>query len=440
MAGIAGIAKPGAFSDVSEMLDSIKHRGNNRKIFESGGTTIGVVWNDGIEDQPAYFTSDSVRDTGRAGRIASVTADNGCFLFSRDRIGVAPLYTGTDNRSCVCFASEVKSLINLTDNIQEIWPGQATESRGEKTPFDSLPVQNASSDPLRITEDLRKILGETVSSCITSEDTGSWLSGGLDSASICALAAPEMRELKTFAAGLKGAPDLEYASETARYIGSKHHEVIVTVDDMIKVLPDVIYYLESFDALLVRSSILNFLVAKKASDYVTQVLSGEGGDELFAGYDYLKEIPVTDLRNELLRITAKLHNTALQRVDRCSSAHGTTAYVPFTDPRVVEFAFSIPSQYKIVNGVEKWILRKAMEGLLPDAVLWRPKAKFWDGSGVREKIAEIAEKNITDSDFRNERLLYNGWTLISKEELYYYRIFREHFGSNTDLSWMGRTD
>jgi asparagine synthase (glutamine-hydrolysing) len=440
MAGIAGIAKQGAFSDVSEMLDRIKHRGNNRKIFECEGTTMGVIWNDGAEDQPEFYTSDSVRDIGKAGRFASVTAESGIFRFSWEMVGGAPLYPSKNDRGCNCFASEVKSMIHLTENIHEVQPGHGTGNPGDNTSFGDTPEQDASADPLCIAENLRRILDKTVSLCVTSGDTGSWLSGGLDSASICALAAPKVTGLKTFAAGLKGAPDLEYASVTARYIGSTHYEVVVTVDDMIKALPEVIYHLESFDALLVRSSILNFLVAKKASDYVSTVFSGEGGDELFGGYDYLKTIPGKDLRNELLRITAKLHNTALQRVDRCSSAHGTTAHVPFNDPGVVSYAFSIPSEYKIVNGVEKWILRKAMEGLLPDSVLWRPKAKFWDGSGVRERIAQIAESEITDSDFHNEKILYNGWTLNSKEELYYYRIFREHFGSNTDLSWMGRSD
>jgi asparagine synthase (glutamine-hydrolysing) len=65
---------------------------------------------------------------------------------------------------------------------------------------------------------------------------------------------------------------------------------------MISVLPEVIYHLESFDALLVRSAITNYFVARLASDHVSEVFSGEGGDELFAGYDYLKKIPVYNWR------------------------------------------------------------------------------------------------------------------------------------------------
>jgi asparagine synthase (glutamine-hydrolysing) len=72
-------------------------------------------------------------------------------------------------------------------------------------------------------------------------------------------------------------------------------------------------------------------------------------------------------------------------------------------------------------------------------VLWRPKAKFWQGAGVEELLSQHAEKTISDADFKRERNLANGWKLNSKEELMYYRIFKEHFGELTNLNWMGRT-
>ena len=101
----------------------------------------------------------------------------------------------------------------------------------------------------------------------------------------------------------------------------------------------------------------------------------------------------------------------------------------------------IPPQFKVRRKdgvVEKWILRQALADALPDEVLWRPKAKFWQGAGVGEVLAEYAEARISDKEFKRERTLPNGWTLISKEELMYYRIFREHFGELSDLTWMGR--
>jgi asparagine synthase (glutamine-hydrolysing) len=181
-------------------------------------------------------------------------------------------------------------------------------------------------------------------------------------------------------------------------------------------------------------------VAKEASRFVAEVFSGEGGDELFAGYEYLKSLPENILPSELIKITNNLHNTALQRVDRCSSASGTIAHVPFLHQDVVNYAFSIPSGYKLHKDIEKWILRKAMQGNLPERILNRPKAKFWEGAGVKEIISSYADKKIRDHDFNIERKLSNGWILNTKEELLYYRIFRDRFGADIDLQWMGRTE
>jgi asparagine synthase (glutamine-hydrolysing) len=115
------------------------------------------------------------------------------------------------------------------------------------------------------------------------------------------------------------------------------------------------------------------------------------------------------------------------------------AHTPFTDPTVVSYAFRIPARLKLVENTEKWILREAVQGALPDRVLRRTKAKFWEGAGVGEHLAEHAARTVTDSDFARERRLPNGWELNTKEELLYYRLFREHFGTLEELSWMGRT-
>jgi asparagine synthase (glutamine-hydrolysing) len=268
---------------------------------------------------------------------------------------------------------------------------------------------------------------------------GAWLSGGLDSSIMAAMARPYTETLHTFAAGFDGAPDLEYARLVSRHIQSTHHEMIPTFKDIVKVIPEVIYHLESFDALLVRSSLMNYLVAELASGYVPAVFSGEGSDELFAGYDYLKNLSLEEIPNELIDITGRLHNTALQRVDRCSAAHGTVAYVGFLDQEVVAYAMRIPAEYLIRDGIEKWILRRSVSDLLPERVVRRVKSKFWEGAGVEERIAAYAADQVSDHDFAEQRRLPNGETLNTKEELFYYRIFQEHFGSLKNYDWMGRT-
>jgi asparagine synthase (glutamine-hydrolysing) len=441
MAGIAGIAVTNAEEKINEMLRKMRHRGSTGiSVFEKEGTTVGMIWNESESNViKESHSAGSVGYENSPGHYIKVKPAKGKFIMCRDELGVAPLYYGKDSDGNICFASEVKALLPLTSQISEVPPAHFFDGYKSESFFALKPGIHSEESPEKLALTLRENLDKAVQTCITSKPFGSWLSGGLDSSTISALAAPHVKQLHTFASGLKGAPDLEYAKGVAEFIGSEHHEIVVTIDDLLKVLPRVIYHLESFDALLVRSSITNYLVAKLASDFVSDVFSGEGGDELFGGYDYLKSIPEESLEDELVKITGNLHNTALQRVDRSASAHGTVAHVVFANPEIVKFAFTIPTKYKIHNGTEKWILRKAMEGLLPESVLLRPKSKFWEGAGIEDLLSNYAEENISDRDFRTERNINGGILLNTKEELYYYRIFRNQFGTDLSLSWMGRT-
>jgi asparagine synthase (glutamine-hydrolysing) len=129
-------------------------------------------------------------------------------------------------------------------------------------------------------------------------------------------------------------------------------------------------------------------------------------------------------------------------VDRCSAAHGLVARTGFLDRDVLDFAMRIPPDMKIrENGssVEKWILRVAMDGLLPEEIVWRPKSKFWEGAGVGELLAAHADQAISDTEFLRERRLPAGASLNTKEELFYFRIFRDQFGDVFDVALVGRT-
>jgi asparagine synthase (glutamine-hydrolysing) len=432
------------------MLDRIAYRGPAGRCIRTAepDVVLGVAWTKGQAGAETRLRqARTAQDQAAEGQLAQaeVTADG--LVLTRDPLGVAPLYYGWTDNGALCFASEVKAMLDFTDDVHELPPGCRLKG-GQVTPYFQLTRQPPMDEsPEAIARELRRRLETSVERRIDGGGIGAWLSGGLDSSSMAALARPRVRRLCTFAAGLPGAPDLEYARATADFIQSDHHEVVVNLQDMLRVLPKVIYHLESFDALLVRSSITNYLVARLASDYVPKVFSGEGGDELFAGYEYLKQLASEDLADELMDITDRLHNTALQRVDRCASAHGTVALVGFLDPDVVDYALRIPVELKLHrtrrNGrrhsVEKWILRRVMDGTLPEQVLDRTKTKFWEGAGVGDLLAQHADEHITDGAFARECVLPNGWTLISKEELLYYRIFREHFGTLSNLGWMGRT-
>ncbi len=439
MATIAGIAAPGAFDRVSEAF-RCKATDQDLTIVERHGVTLGVHVNrrqvGAINLLLERGLAEDWRCDGQWAR-AYTSVEHGLVL-SRDALGVAPLYWGKTSSGEICFASDVKGLMRLTTQVRELPPGGTL--CGGSVQMQSFHVEEEYD--LGVEElilKLRALLEEAAENMVGDGDVAAWLSGGVDSSAWAALVCRLVGPIHTFAAGLEGAPDLEYARLAAVHMGAKHHEVKVTISDILHILPQVVEHLETFDSLLIRSSVMNFLVARAAAQYAPAVFSGEGGDELFAGYSYLKDVPSENLQAELLDLIGRLHNTALQRVDRCTRAFGTTPLIGFLCPHVVDCALRIPASYKIYKGVEKWVLREALKGLLPEPVLHRPKAKFWEGAGVEDLLSDYAEEQISDGDFQSCRQLSNGWLLNSKEELWYYRLFCEHFGELDVLDWMGRT-
>jgi len=441
MTAIAGIQRPGSQEIVHAMLNQMSHRGSFwRHIVKNNNIYLGASGSKTQNNSSLKIIKENVaQEMINSSHFARACAADGNLELTRDSLGVSPLYYGRASDGSVCFASEVKGLLVVTKDIHELPPGHVL--KGEKV--SPVPVTAKRFDWSGVISDYSKTLRQELEKAILNRigdgNVGSWLSGGIDSTAIAAIVRRYVRDLHSFVAGFPGSPDIHYAEIAARHLGTIHHKIEVTPEEIIKTLPQVIYHLESFDALLIRSSILNFKVAQMASDYVPAVFSGEGADELFGGYEYLRTIPEDNLQDELNNILGSLHNTALQRVDRSASAYGIVAYVSYLDQQVVDLAQQIPAKFKIRDGVEKWVLRKAMEDLLPNELLMRKKAKFWQGAGVQDYLAIHAESKISDREFLDERVLPDGQRLNSKEELMYYRIFKDLFGEFQDLSWMGRT-
>ena len=269
------------------------------------------------------------------------------------------------------------------------------------------------------------------------------LSGGLDSSLVAAFAREGRDELNTFVVGVPGGDDLAASQDMAKYLGTRHHHYEYSFDEMVEVLPEVIYHLESFDAALVRSAIPNYFLAKLASQHVKVMLTGEGADELYAGYEYFNTFEDPEaLQDEMETVTGNLHNTNLQRADRMSMAHGLEARVPFLDQEFVDFSLALPASWKMHGDdrAEKELLRKACKDVIPEDILNRPKKKFSDGAGSIDMLGEYANRKICDEEFVKHRNVRKGFTLRSKEELYYYQIFKDIFGESLDvLHEVGRT-
>ena len=357
--------------------------------------------------------------------LAIYDEDRG-LLLARDPLGIKPLYISHSD-GALFFASEIKGLMDMVPDFEEFPAGHCYQSETGLTRSFVMPRPHAVTMTQQEAKDgVRDYLETAVEKRLMSDvPLGTFLSGGLDSSIITAITAARAPGLKTFLVGTEDSEDREYAQLAAAHLGTDHHEFIYGADDMIKALPSVIYYLESYDASLVRSAIPNFFLARLASEHVKVVLSGEGADEIFSGYHYLKELSLRELHGELVEITEELHNTNLQRCDRMTMAHGIEGRVPFLDIDLVRFAFSIPIELKLgPDDTEKWILREAFRGVLPNEIIDRRKSKFSEGAGSMDVLADIAESEISDDEFERSAVLPNGRVLRNKEELKYYRIFR----------------
>lgn len=376
------------------------------------------------------------------GMYAFAIYDDGKVFVARDRIGIKPLYYGEWNGK-LCFASELKALKECKD-IKVFPPGCTYSTNEGIQKYYSFPKMNSGDEihdeELLLSKIYRELEKAVIKRMISDVPVGVLLSGGLDSSIIAYIMKKHNKNLYSFAAGFENSPDLISARRAAEFLGTKHHEYVYNLEEMLEVLPDVIYHLESFDAPLVRSSIPGYFVSKLASRFVKVVLTGEGADELFSGYHYLKKFDVEHINSELLRITANLHQSNLQRTDRMTMAHSVEGRVPFLDPNFIKLAFSISPLQKLPDKENKGklLLRKSFIGCLPDEILWRVKEKFSVGAGSSDALKEHAERIITEEEYFSERVV-SSVDIRGKEELYYYRIFKEYFGYVNPENVLGRT-
>ena len=371
-----------------------------------------------------------------------IAGEDGRFAAVRDTLGVAPLYWAHRDGT-VLFASELKAFDeDWRGEIEPFPTGHAWMPEDGLCEWGSSPsgpsvlMRSHAPDeepPVWVFDAIRDSVVRAVETGLAADvPVGSFLSGGLDSSVICAVAAPAARErgetFKTFAAGLSDSPDLLAARRVADHIGSDHHERVYTAEEAIDLVPEVIGVLESFDPMLIHSAVPNHLVATLAREHVKAVLIGEGADELFAGYSHYGEIESgEELREELLETIRGLHNLGLQRVDRVTSANGIEARIPFLDLDMVELALALPPRWKLTRDdrPEKWLLRRAFEGWLPDDLLWRGKQQFGQGTGMDEVLRDHFGATVSEEELERERDAVDP-PLRTREELAYYRIFRDH--------------
>jgi asparagine synthase (glutamine-hydrolysing) len=250
---------------------------------------------------------------------------------------------------------------------------------------------------------------------------GLLLSGGLDSSILAALAPGVSAFTVTLA---PYGEDEEYAKMLTQILHVKSYHRMVGIDEAVDSIPAVIGILKSFDP-AIPNDIATYFGLKMAKEKGTKhVMTGDGSDELFAGYSFMFDLP--DLESYIRALKNKM----------CFSSNilgqelGVEIKQPYLSNEMIELALEVPNDFKIrVEGKKrwgKWILRKAFEDVLPPKIIWQDKRPLEYGSGTR-RLRRIVSEKISDEEFEEKRRLYS-MRFMSKEHLFYYETYRKVVG------------
>jgi asparagine synthase (glutamine-hydrolysing) len=376
------------------------------------------------------------------------------YFVARDHMGIIPLYIGWDQYGTFYVASELKALEGTCTKIELFPPGHYMSSKDGEfvqwykrdwTDYDAVKENETSI------AEVKEALEAAVHRQLMSDvPYGVLLSGGLDSSVVSAIAKKYAQkriesgdekeawypQTHSFAVGLEGSPDLAAAQKVADHIGTVHHEIKFTIQEGLDAIKDVIYNIETYDITTIRSSTPMYLMARVIKSMgIKMVLSGEGADEIFGGYLYFHKAPnAREFHEETVRKLDKLHMYDCLRANKSLAAWGIEGRVPFLDKEFIDVAMRINPQDKMINGerMEKWVVRKAFEDMIPESVAWRQKEQFSDGVGYSwiDTLKELVDKEVTDEQMASAKFRYPIQTPINKEEYYYRSIFEGHFPSD----------
>ncbi len=459
-------------NQLRKMLEPIRHRGPGRSVFKllkNGGCAAGeldlsprstpvlsgesdpVVLLDGeIYNSLASRQSnvDYIRElyqkvgkkcfTLLDGSFACVLIDGEETILARDAVGARPLIYSWNNGR-LCFSSEAKSLIPLTDSVEELLPGHIYSSReGLQNFAPFIPEVPQFGSPEEAAEILETLMVRAVKKRMEDGAVkGVSLSGGLDSSITAAIAKTIDPGIKLFSTTIQRypSPDLKFAKQMADFLNLEHHIYEITDKDILGFIPDAVWYMETFDEDCISGAIANHFTSKMIRGYTNCVLVGEGADELFGGYfRELQDIPDPDEKERIARKLVQIaYNTALRRLDRGWMSNSVSYRTPFLDPEIVEFSNTIPMGLKVhydkaqARNVEKWILRQALRDWLPAEIADRPKLRFAGGTGVDDLMDELTKSKASETDLAENPDTTGGLKLNSPKELYYYNLFKKNY-------------
>lgn len=343
------------------------------------------------------------------GVYAVAVTDDKDIIIARDLIGIKQLYWGEDEK-LIAFASEKKALwsIGLRENIHRVLPGEVI-----RLSLDGLEKTRRTMDLLRpgethicksdeALETYRTTLRDVVRKRIPDlEQVGVIFSGGVDSVLIAAVAKQLDANLTCYTAGMKDAPDVDFAERAASQIGVPLRVCYLDDQALMKFIPKVISCIEDRSLGQVEVAIPIIASVELAhQDNQIVLMTGQGADELFGGYPWYRRIIELNGYDEFeFRMwddLNHLYNETLEREDKITMAYGIELRVPYLDPQLIRVAFSIDPHLKIrskEDTVGKYVHRAlASEIGVPEEIAGRPKEAAQHGAGIHCRFLALAEE------------------------------------------------
>jgi asparagine synthase (glutamine-hydrolysing) len=355
---------------------------------------------------------------------------------ARDHYGVRPLYVSRCNQGTVRFSSDLVMVKDM-DVVEQLTPGNSYLYQKQGATWSIVDNKCFLHRTCRATEKhhVLNALCEAVKKRVvdtTERPVACLLSGGLDSSLVAALAM-RYTTVETYSIGLPGSEDLKYSQMVADHIGSKHTQIVCSVEEFIQAIPHVIRDVESYDTTTVRASVGNWLVGKYIAEHsdAKVILNGDGADELMGGYLYMHACPsAEEFDRECVRLLSNIQYFDVLRSDKSISSHGLEPRTPYLDKYFVDAYLNLPADLRYHPGhkrCEKYIIRDLIKerfpDLLPLQVLYRKKEAFSDGvSSLQKSWYQIIQENLVDDDQPTKEL--------TKEQQYYRRVFDQVYGEH----------
>ncbi len=354
---------------------------------------------------------------------------------ARDRIGVKPLYYAFDNDNNFYLASEVKALICLEElkEVHEFPVGHYYYKNKFVKYFDIEEIQPKDIDEKTIQE----IIEESVKKRVQTDlPIAVFLSGGIDSSLIMELATKFHKDVTALILGTNDSPDYINAVKLCKEKKWKYKTTEPKIDYE-EELSNIVYFVETYDPNIVRHSFANDVISKFAHDLGFKiVLTGEGSDEIFAGYNEFLELDKSKINIGCKMLLESMSKGNLMRIDKMAMRHTIETRCPFFDQKLLDFAMSLDSNLKVgeYNGKQftKLILRKTALNYLPEYIAFRDKTAFAIGAGMNVGInyklkdgilSEIAERKISDLVFSETLKKFPEYKLETKEEVMFFNYY-----------------